>query len=307
MPDLTIIIISHNNRNALGRAIVSARRFAGTLQCETLVVDNASTDGSAQMVQRLYSNVQLIANQSHRGYSNAVNQALAVAGGHLVLLLDLQAELTAGCLETLVAVMDAHPHVGACGPELEPSAAFRAGAFPTLALSLLPEHRRRQREATQLQRRARERDCYDVDWLPGTCLLVRREAIQQIGGPDPRLRPRHAEMDWCWRLKRAQWRRVLVPGALCRLGGTQSEPHNAAVELRDEYTYWRLNRGWLPTWLLYQGRLLQAGSRWSALVVSNLLARNRDTETKGELRYAAGNLGWHVRNGLKVLLGKPGR
>ena len=302
MIDVSIIIISHNNRNALSRSIVSARRFTGELQAETIVVDNASTDGSAQMIDRLYSNVQLVANATNRGYAAACGQGLEAANGRTMLLLDSEAQLTENCLETLLRVLDAHPEVGACGPLVD-GPAVPAGVFPSLGMSLLSGERRRRMEEARLRRLVRERECYDVDWLRGLCLLVRREVIPQLGGPDRRLRAGYAEMDWCRRMQQAQWRRVLVPGAVCRHEPTRGEGPSAGALLRDEYTYWRLNKGWLPTWALYHARLLQAGAQWWQLVMANLLARNQDPEIKALLRAAAGRWGWHVRNGLKVLFG----
>ncbi|MEI6504216.1 MAG: glycosyltransferase [Armatimonadota bacterium] len=302
MIDVSIIIISHNNRNALSRAIVSARRFTGALQVETIVVDNGSTDGSAQMIERLYSNVQLVANASNRGYATACGQGLEAANGRTMLLLDSEVELTQDCLEALLRVLDAHPLVGACGPLAE-GPALPAGGFPSLGISLLSGEKRRRAEEARLRRRVRERECYDVDWLRGLCLLVRREVLPQIGGPDRRLRAGHAEMAWCRRMQQAQWRRVLVPGALCRYEPTPGEGPSAGALLRDEYTYWRLNKGWLPTWALYNLRLLQAGAQWWQLVMENVLTRNQDPEIKAFLRAAAGRWGWHLRNGWRVLFG----
>lgn len=305
MIDLSIVIVSRNCRNALGRAMVSARKHTGGWNVETIVVDNASTDGSGQMVYRLYSNVQLIANGSDVGRARACNQGLQAAQGRYVLFLSPEAELTEECLSALAAVLESHSRVGACGARLSPEPReVPGGAFPGLWSRLLPppaSARLERRRATTLYR---DREFYEVGWLPLDCLLVRREVVHQIGGPDERYRGPYLAIDWCLRMARAGWQRVAVPAAVARcaggpaVGGVPAE----AWGTRDEYLYWRLRKGWLATWLLLSLRLPGLFGRWGRLVMANLLARNSDAEIKGELRTAAARLGWHMRNGPRLLL-----
>lgn len=299
MPDISVIIVNHNSRNALSKAMVAVRKWSGTLQVQTIVVDNASTDGSGQMVYRLYSNVHLIANGSDVGFVRAGNQGIEAATGRYIMLLDAHAEVTSGCLDTLVQVMDAHPRVGACSPQLVSAGGEVApGAFPSVWSS--------RRSAA---RQTRERPTQEVDWLHSACLMVRREVIQQIGGLDARLRHWFGDVHWCLRMQRARWQRVVVPSAVCHYEcPVQDDLPREFGRLRDEYVFWRIARGWLPTWALYNTRQLRLGANWSRLVVANVLAHNRDPEIKSGLRCAAARLGWHLRRGPAILLGsqRPG-
>lgn len=309
--DVSVAIVNWNTRDLLARAIVSVRKWSGSLGVETIVVDNASADGSAEMVRRLYSNVQLIANTDNVGYTRACNQALAVAQGRYILFLNSDAELTQGCLETLVRVMDAHPDVGACSPRLtQDPRGVPAGIFPRLWLRLLPVKVNWRIEGRRITEFYRNRELYDVEWLVGACLMVRREVVQQIGGMEERLFMWYDDADWCLRMKQAGWRRVVVPGALCHHehGASVAKVPNLQSDFRmtmAEYTYWRIHKGWVLTWVLYTNRVLRLWLGWSRRVMQNLLARNRDPEVKQALKTAAARFGWHLRHAADILLRPP--
>lgn len=313
MPDLdvSVVIVNWNTRDLLARAIVSVRKWSGALQVETIVVDNGSDDGSAQMVYRLYSNVQLLANATNEGYARACNQGLEVARGRHILFLHSDAELTQGCLETLVRALDAHRDVGACSPALaEDRTAVPGGLFPRLWMRMLPGSTSRRLERRMVGSFYRNREIYDVERLTGACLLVRREVVGQIGGMEERLSMWYDDADWCLRMKKRGWRRVVVPEAYCRHRGGASVARAPGLQAAfraamAEYTYWRLHRGRLLTWVLYNTRVLRLWARWSRLVVANVLARNDDPEVKSALRATAARFGWHLRHGLDIVVRRP--
>ena len=308
---VSVIIINRNARALLSRAIVSARQWAGRQIVETIVVDNGSTDGSAEMVRGLYSNAQLITNAQDVGRAAACNQGLARARGRYILLLNSDAELTRGCLDELVRVMDAHPDVGACSPSWTPDGrSVPAGVFPRIWLRLLPAHVNWRLENRMIQAFYREAECYDVEWIIGAVLMVRREVVEQVGGMEERLFMWYDDMEWCLRMERRGWRRVIVPGACATHvhGASASQVPSLQSDFRKtmaEYTYWRLHKGRFPTALLYCVRVARLGAKWAHLVVWNLFCRNRDQEVKRALRLAAARLGWHLRHGPDVLIGRP--
>ena len=120
-PDLSIVIVSWNVRELLRACLRSILQNAGTLErwnVETCVVDNASSDGSAAMVAAEFPAVRLIANRENRGFTGGNNQGLAVAQGRYVFFLNPDTVVVDGALATLLAYMDAHAAVGACGPRL---------------------------------------------------------------------------------------------------------------------------------------------------------------------------------------------
>ncbi|GBC93223.1 N-acetylglucosaminyl-diphospho-decaprenol L-rhamnosyltransferase [bacterium HR15] len=116
MPDLSIIVVSYNTRALLRECLASLH--CEHISCEVIVVDNASSDGSAEMVQREFPDVRLIANPENRGFGAACNQGLQLAQGRYLLILNADVHAMAGALDRLVEFMEAHPEAVACGGQL---------------------------------------------------------------------------------------------------------------------------------------------------------------------------------------------
>ncbi len=228
MVDLTIVIVSWNVRDLLCRCLGSLfdvqRSVNGDeLRTEVIVVDNASTDGSPEMIRARFSGVRLVVNRENRGFTAANNQGLALAQGRYLLLLNPDTEVLGDALETMVRYVDAHPEVGVLGPQLrypDGSLQLSRRRFPTFATALV--------ESTVVQewwrdnpilRRYYVADIPDdvlqpVDWLVGACLLVRREVYEQVGGLDEGFFMYSEELDWCRRIKATGWEVVYLPTAV---------------------------------------------------------------------------------------------
>lgn len=117
-PDLSVIIVSYNTRDLLRECLQSLRSSGGSVSWEVIVVDNASSDGSAEMVRAEFPEVCLIANSDNRGFGAGCNQGLVRATGRYALLLNADIRATEGAIERLVAFMDTHPEFVACGGQL---------------------------------------------------------------------------------------------------------------------------------------------------------------------------------------------
>ncbi len=206
------------------RSVVNSTRLIPdhrTLLAEIIVVDNASNDGTAEMVRAEFPDVKLIVNATNRGYTGGNNDGIAAATGRYVLVLNPDAQVVGDALVTLVQYADAHPDVGVVGPQLlNPDGSVQSSRrrFPTLLTGLF--------ESTWLQSQAPSgvlRDYYmqdrpdsetqEVDWVMGACLLVRCEAIQQVGMLDEGFFMYSEELDWCRRIKHAGWKIVYLPTA----------------------------------------------------------------------------------------------
>jgi GT2 family glycosyltransferase len=226
---LSIIIASWNVRDLLAACLASLR--AVTLEIEIIVVDNASTDGSAEMVAAEFPQATLIRNATNIGFARANNQGICLARGRYVLLLNADTVVPPGALAALVDFMDAHPQAGACGPRLlHPDGTPQPYAFgrdPTpvyllwRGLNRLLFHRYVHDWATdQVQ---------EAEWVSGACLIVRREAIEQIGGLDENIFMYFEDNDWCLRLRRAGWRVYYNPQAsITHLGGQSVKQNSQA-------------------------------------------------------------------------------
>ena len=221
MVDLSVVILSWNVHDLLGQCLRSATMGYRPLATETIVVDNASCDGSAEMVRAEFPHVRLIANTTNRGYAGGNNDGIAAATGRYVMVLNPDTRVLGEALATMVAYADAHPDVGALGPQLlNPDGSVQSSRrhFPTLITGLF--------ESTWLQPLAppgvlrhyyvldrTDDEIQEVDWVTGACLLVRREAIHQVGGLDEGFFMYSEELDWCRRIRQAGWKVVYLPTA----------------------------------------------------------------------------------------------
>lgn len=223
--DLSIVIITWNVRELLRRCLDSIReslKGEKDLLVETIVFDNGSADGSADMVREGFPWVHLMESQLNLGFTKGNNLAIGQSEGRYILLLNPDTEVVGDALGTMVAYMEAHPRVGALGPQLlNPDGTPRSSRrrFPTLATAFL--------ESTVLQpwfqgSRILERyylldrpddEIQPVDWVVGAALLIRREALQQVGPLDEEFFMYSEELDWCYRLKAQGWEVVYLPTA----------------------------------------------------------------------------------------------
>jgi len=231
--DLSIVIVSWNVRDLLRHCLQSVVTEAqpspddgvfriGDWEVEILVVDNASTDGSSEMVRDQFPHIHLVANDENRGFTAANNQGLVLSQGCHLLLLNPDTEIVGDALAAMIGYAQANSEVGALGPRLlnpdgSPQSSRRR--FPTFSTALV--------ESTVVQewwddnrilRRYYMADTRDdaiqtVDWVVGACLLVRRQAYEQVGGLDEGYFMYSEELDWCRRIKDAGWEIVYLPTA----------------------------------------------------------------------------------------------
>jgi len=201
---------------------------------EVVVVDNASSDGSAEMVRERHPRAVLIANSTNVGFAAANNQALRASTGRRFLLLNPDTICRPGSLARLVRSLDANPRCGAVGPlVLNPDGTLQYSwaRFPTFWNEARGRLDRRLEDG-KLPRTAdetRARGPFRADWIGGCCLMIRREAADRIGPMDESLFMYSEETDWCLRLHKAGWEVWVDPEAeIVHLGGQSS------VQVREE-------------------------------------------------------------------------
>jgi GT2 family glycosyltransferase len=215
--DLTIAIVSLNTRDLLEACLRSVFTSRG-VAFEVYVIDNGSTDGSADKVARDFPAVRLVRNPSNRGFAAANNIAIRQAAGRYVLLLNPDTEIGPDVLQTMVAFMDAHPAAGICGPKIHfPDGRFQSCGyrFPTLLSEV-----RQSKNVDRLIRAvvgsepplAVEERPFEVDWVDGACLLIRRDVIEQVGPLDEQYFLYAEELDWCFCVRKAGWSVYALPG-----------------------------------------------------------------------------------------------
>ena len=220
--DLSVVLVNYNTRELLGRTIAAVLTAGASLAVEVVVVDNASADGSAEMVREQFPGVRLLANDHNRFYAPGNNQGIAATRGRYVLVLNPDARPEPGTLEAMVAWMDAHPDAGVMAPLL----AFSDGRVQRNCATLRTfEQFLLEYTVWGLLRPGRRRTVLDSHWygawdrstprdvgvVPGSCMLVRRSVIDQVGAFDERLLMYFTEDDWCLRIAAGGWRVCYAP------------------------------------------------------------------------------------------------
>lgn len=186
---------------------------------ETIVVDNASSDGSATMVRERFPDVQLIENRRNIGFALANNQGIAHSRGRYLLLLNSDTVVHPGALQTMVDFMDGHPATGACGARLlNGDGSLQPSVHPMLTpgrefwrLSFLEQLQPRATYPVQDWDTVTPRS---VEVIKGACLLLRRSALHEVGLLDDRYFMYTEEVDLCYRLTQAGWQLWYVPRAV---------------------------------------------------------------------------------------------
>lgn len=217
---LSVIIVSWNTREVLRATLESLDEPLRALDHEVIVVDNASSDGSAEMVAREFPGVRLVRHRVNEGYGRGCNAGMREAVGRYFLLLNSDARLLDDKVGGVVELMEANPRVGIAGPRVElPDGRHQATArrFPSvarLALSELWLYRllpRAWRANVLLGPHWAHDGPREVDWLVGACLIVRREAFEATGGFDRSIFMYGEEVEWCRRVREAGWQVLYAP------------------------------------------------------------------------------------------------
>jgi N-acetylglucosaminyl-diphospho-decaprenol L-rhamnosyltransferase len=221
MPNLSIVVVSWNVRNLLRRCLASVATSRDELPIEVIVVDSASADGSADMVEAEFPWVQVLRQNENVGFSRGSNLGLAEASGRILLLLNPDTEVVADALARMVHYLEAHSRVGALGPMLlYPDGRIQSSRrrFPTLATALFESTWLQPVAPPSLLRRYYVLDRPDdaiseVDWVTGACLMVRREAYEAAGPLDEGYFMYSEEMEWQRRIQTTGWRIIYYPEA----------------------------------------------------------------------------------------------
>lgn len=219
---MTVAVVSWNTCSLLRRCLASLGADAEAGLCEVWVVDNASRDGSSEMVRGEFPWVTLLAKSENLGFGAAVNLVAERSESEWIAAANADVSLTPGALAALLEAGAADPRAGAVAPRLilpDGSTQHSVYPFPTLGVTLL-ENLRLQR----LSRRLADRLCLPggwdpararaVPWAVGAFVMVRRSAWEQVGGFDPRQWMYAEDLDLGWRLARVGRHTLYEPAAV---------------------------------------------------------------------------------------------
>jgi hypothetical protein len=268
---LSIIIVSHNARPDLENCLASLTSAPPSIEHDVTVVDNASTDGSADAVRHRWPGIRLIRLDRNVGFAVGNNTGIRAAAGELLLLLNSDTVVPAGAIDGLVARLAAHPEAAVAGPRLVDGAGRTEISWGSM---MTPLAELRQKAIGRLYERGfgpverwisrsvlAERD---VDWVSGACLLVRRRDAEAAGLLDERFFLYTEDVDFCASI-RARGRRVLFTPSVTithlrgRSRASAPEQMNAAYRRSHLAFYEKHHPFWAPVlraYLRMKGELL---------------------------------------------------
>lgn len=257
MPEISVVIVSFNTRDLLRDCITTFERETADLPHETIVVDNASKDGSADMVAKEFPDVQLIRSSVNLGFGVANNRAFTRARGRYIVLLNSDAFVRPNALQRAIAHMDATPRAALGGGRLvglddswQPSARM----FPSLINILLTISGLAAKFPRSRLLGRGDRTWADpakpaaVDWVPGAFSIIRREVLDRVGFFDERFFLYYEEIDLCRRIKAAGYEVWYWPDVVVVHLGGQSSKTVTQLELSStgsQLTLWRMRSGLL--------------------------------------------------------------
>ena len=300
MLDVSIVIVSFNTSRILDKCIESIKRETICTH-EIIVVDNASSDGSRQMLHEKYPDVILIENEQNLGFARANNQGFALASGKYYFMLNSDTVILSGAIDKLFEFMENNSDVGICGPRnisRDGTLQFNCDHFPSFWNTLwvysnfinrYPKVKIFKRSKMQYWDYGETRD---VEMMTGCSLLIRAEIYKRLGGLDSNYFMYFEETDICFRAIQRGYRIVFVPCAsIIHYGGESSlsqdsqtviDKNISAYFFSSQYYFYRKNYGLFPMLavrsldLFYGMSLLMRNfARGAALVRAHRLAKGK--------------------------------
>jgi len=234
-PALSIILVNFNDAAHLPECLSSIEANAAAFDPEVIVVDNASTDGSPDLIAGRFPRVKLIRNARNEGFGAGNNIGFRESRGKLLLFLNTDAAIGPGTIDLLLKEMRDHPDTGIVGPALlTPSGSFQAsfGGRTDFFAEVAKKGLLNRRWTRSLRKDWSRRE---VRWVSGAFLLARRKAFEEIGGFDEFFFLYFEDIDLCERFLRKGWKVIFLPEAVSlHRGGaaTSARPLRSRVEYR---------------------------------------------------------------------------
>ncbi len=291
--DLSIVIVSWNAKPYLELCLKSLEEAPPRRTTEIFVVDNASTDGSVEMIEARFPHVKLIRSIENLGFAKGNNVAIRQSRGRYIALVNPDVIVLPGCLDALAEFLDQHPKVGNVGPRvLNPDGTLQSSCrrFPSLwnnfcsATSLARKFKTSRFFAGEHMFYFRHDCAMTVDVLVGCFSMIRREAFEDVGLLDEGLFMYGDDVDWCRRCWNAGWEVVFFPGAQAiHDRGKITAPYPvrfAVAQQRSVIHYWAKHHGSLGVWGIRSIILFHHLLRYTLAVLSGLAHAQGSAKSK---------------------------
>jgi GT2 family glycosyltransferase len=301
--DLSIVIINWNTKNLLLQCLEAVYQMAGAVETEVFVVDNGSADGSGTALKERFPGVTLIENQINLGFAKANNQALSLSKGDYLLLLNPDTRVKTGAIERLVSFMEDHSEAGAAGPQLLHPDGTKQNSianFPSLATELLNKRFLRWLFPKKFPGKEKDyREPLEVDSVIGACMMVRRDAMEQVGLLDEDYFLFLEETDWCYRLKKAGWKIYHIPQAeVYHFQGKSAETNVEMAKIeyyRSRYRFFRKHYGNVRCALLALGLAIKLGIEFLSMLFGCVVTLFMLKKVRRRLSIRGHLLWWHLK------------
>jgi GT2 family glycosyltransferase len=226
--DITIGLVSYNTKELVVRCLASILEHTQGVSYQVILVDNASKDGTAEVVEADFPSVEVIHSSKNVGFPSAINMALAQAKGRYFVMFNSDTALLNDTFTELVRFTDQHPECGIACPQLyypdgtvqvshypfrnPQKRAFRE-VYPRINELQFTLGLRKRRKKVAVSPREVPSEPIEVQRPRGVCFMIRKECIDDIGPMDGNFFIFAEDVDWAWRAKLAGWKRFLVPSA----------------------------------------------------------------------------------------------
>ncbi len=267
-PEVSIVIVTYHSADVIGSCLDSVES-AGSVSREVFLVDNASSDGTAEAVRTRYPSVHLIANSTNRGFSAANNQAIPLCRGRYLFFLNPDAELAGGCLETAVRYMDENPAVGLAGTKV----VYPGGVLQETISLRYPGQKHAAEELKGLPG--------GIACVLGASMIARADLIRAIGGFDEDYFLYGEDQELCLRIRQQGFEIGYIGEAVVRHIGGHSERSSASADrwrrkTLAEYIFYR--KHYRPETIRRITREDRVKARWRTLTIPLTLPFLRDGE-----------------------------
>jgi N-acetylglucosaminyl-diphospho-decaprenol L-rhamnosyltransferase len=238
---VSVIIVNYKSYSELGACLASLQSSSGA-DLEIIVVDHASSAPDLARLQSRYPAIVTSPTAGNPGFSAGVNVGARLASGRHLLILNPDTQLQPGAIDAMMAYLETHPDTAVVGARVEdPGGTVQRSArrFPTMLTGLAGRTSlfTRMWPGNPLSRRDLLADAStatprDVDWVAGSCMAVKAEAFEKVGGMDEQFFLYWEDADLCKRLREAGWRTAYLPSAVVVHGVGRSRRHARALSVR---------------------------------------------------------------------------
>jgi GT2 family glycosyltransferase len=305
MVETSIIIVTWNQKDIVSQCLASLNRYADDPTVEIIVVDNASSDGTPEMIRDRFPAINLLAQSSNLGFAKGNNVGLAKSSGQFICLVNSDVIVPAGCIEKLTDYLRQNPDIGMVGPKMllhDGTIGPSCMGFPTIwnwfcrALALDALFKNSRFFGGYLRTDFRYDRTQDVDVLTGWFWVVCRRAVEQVGPLDERYFFYGDDIDWSKRFHKAGWRVVFNPDAsaihYCGASSARAplrfyiEMHRANLQFCKKFHAWPKRLGlWLTLCLQEIVRIVGYGAIY-------LLRRSARENARFKIKRSVACLSW---------------